>query len=344
MVRKLNAGSLPAMLIEPPISIKTIGPSIGADNRDKGIKAGIIGLIVVVACMALYYTLAGSVADLALLLNLLFVLAIMALVRATFTLPGIAGLILTIGMSVDANVLIFERIREEQQRGSSLRIAIRNGYQRALRTIFDANLTTFITAFILYLVASEEIKGFAIVLMLGIASSMFTALFVTRVIFDILLSKRIIKDHLVMLRLIHKPDIDWMALRPVLFTISALFIISGLAVFFTRDDAVNNKYDIELTGGTSVIINLKEPQSRRYVEDKIQQVGVSLNNPAIQSANVYSVGKLMNQYEITTTETNKTAVTVTFPQSSQQTTESVTAGIEKAGALAQNLLHQSSLV
>src|SRR5690606_34617666 len=119
----------------------------------------------------------GGLADLALAMNILFILAMMAAFNATFTLPGIAGMILTIGMSVDANVLIFERIREEQKRGSSLRAAIANGYSRAFRTIFDANLTTFGVAAILLMVASEEIKGFAIVLMLGIISSMFTALF-----------------------------------------------------------------------------------------------------------------------------------------------------------------------
>ncbi|MHC4074569.1 MAG: protein translocase subunit SecD, partial [Planctomycetota bacterium] len=155
MVNKLNAGSLPARLVEQPISVNTIGPSIGADNRDQGIQAGLIGLIAVMACMLIYYILAGSIADVALLMNILFVLAIMAGVRATFTLPGIAGIILTIGMSVDANVLIFERIREEQQKGSSLRIAITNGYQKAFRTILDANITTFITAAILYWRASE---------------------------------------------------------------------------------------------------------------------------------------------------------------------------------------------
>ncbi len=141
MVNKLNAGSLPARLIEQPISVNTIGPSIGADNRDQGVVAGLIGLVAVMVCMVVYYILSGSIADVALLMNILFVLAIMAGLRATFTLPGIAGIILTIGMSVDANVLVFERIREEQLRGSSLRIAIANGYQRAFRTIFDANLT-----------------------------------------------------------------------------------------------------------------------------------------------------------------------------------------------------------
>jgi SecD/SecF fusion protein len=332
MVNKLNAGSLPARLIEQPISVNTIGPSIGADNRDKGIEAGLIGLVAVVACMAIYYCLAGAIADVALLMNMLFVLAIMAGVRATFTLPGIAGIILTIGMSVDANVLVFERIREEQLKGSSLRIAITNGYQRAFRTIFDANLTTFITAAILYWRASEEVRGFAIVLMLGIASSMFTALFVTRVIFDFLSSKRIIKDHLLMLRLIHKPNINWMRSRPIFLFISITLIAGGLAVFFTRNDVENNKYDIEFTGGTSVIINLKDGVNltRQEVENRIHKIGTDLNNPALAVANVYSIGEAGNQYEINTTETNKINVTVGLTQQNRQTTDELTAALEKA--------------
>ena len=334
LVNKLNAGSLPARLIEQPISVNTIGPSIGADNRDQGIKAGLIGLVAVVACMAIYYCLAGAIADVALLLNMLFVLTIMAGVRATFTLPGIAGIILTIGMSVDANVLVFERIREEQLKGSSLRIAITNGYQRAFRTIFDANLTTFITAAILYWRASEEVKGFAIVLMLGIASSMFTALFVTRVIFDFLLSKRIIKDHLLMLRLIHKPNVNWMRLRPVFFSISIVLIVIGLAVFLTRDDVKNNKYDIEFTGGTSVQINLKKPLSRQEVVDRISKIGNDLANPALATANIYSIGKSDKQYEINTTETNKMTVTVGLTQANQKTEADLTDAIEKTQAKA----------
>jgi SecD/SecF fusion protein len=330
MVNKLNAGSLPARLIEQPISVNTIGPSIGADNRDQGVKAGLIGLAAVVVCMAIYYCLAGSIADVALLLNMLFVLAIMAGVRATFTLPGIAGIILTIGMSVDANVLVFERIREEQLRGASLRIAIQNGYQRAFRTIFDANLTTFITAAILFWRASEEVKGFAIVLMLGIASSMFTALFVTRVLFDFLLSKRIIKDHLFMLRIIHNPNINWMRSRPIFFGVSSLLVFGGLFVFFTRNDLENNKYDIEFTGGTNIQINLKDTLEWQEVEDRIHKVGADLNNPSLSAASVYSIGKSGKQYEISTIETNKIAVTATFPQSQQQTVDDIISAIEKA--------------
>jgi SecD/SecF fusion protein len=329
MVNKLNAGSLPARLIEQPISVNTIGPSIGADNRDQGIMAGFIGLVVVMVCMLIYYILSGSIADMALLMNILFVLAIMAGLRATFTLPGIAGIILTIGMSVDANVLVFERIREEQLRGSSLRIAIANGYQRAFRTIFDANLTTFITAAILYWRASEEVKGFAIVLMLGIASSMFTALFVTRVVFDFLLSKRFIKDHLLMLRIIHNPKVNWMRSRPVFLAVSALLVTAGLFVFFTRDDTTNNKYDIEFTGGTNVQISLKEPMERQDVEDKIRKAGADMNNAALAAASVYRIGETDKQYEISTTETNKISVTVTLPQAGASVQELV-ATIEEA--------------
>ena len=323
MVDKLNAGSLPARLIEQPISVNTIGPSIGADNRDQGIKAGLIGLVCVIICMAIYYLLAGAIADVALLMNMLFILAIMAGIGATFTLPGIAGLILTIGMSVDANVLIFERIREEQSKEwadkdrkgkKHLQEAIKNGYEKALSTIFDANITTFITALILYLIASEEVKGFAIVLMIGIASSMFTALVVTRKIFDFLASTGFVKTELHMLELIHKlKKLDWMKLRPVFFTISSVLIVSGLYVFFSRDNVENNKYDIEFTGGTSAQIVLLEDAvlTRQQVEDKIRA--------ALPGANVYSVGETDGKFEITTTETNKITVNITLSQASPAT-------------------------
>jgi SecD/SecF fusion protein len=334
MVNKLNAGSLPARLVEQPISVKTIGPSIGADNRDKGIKAGLIGLIGVLSCMFIYYTLAGSIADMALLMNLLFTLAIMAGLRATFTMAGIAGVILTIGMSVDANVLIFERMREEQQKGASLAIAIKNGYDKAFSAIFDSNLTTVLTAAILYWVASEEIKGFALTLMLGLASSMFTALFVTRVTFGWLLKHKIIKDHLVMLRLIRKPNVNWMKYLPIFLVFSGILTIGGMTLFFTRDETKNSKYDIEFTGGTSAQINLKPgvDLTREQVEDKIHQLGESRGNNAIASASVYSIGKSGRQYEINTTETNKTVATVELPGGAGWTTEKVISAVLKAQA------------
>ena len=325
MVNKLNAGSFPARLSEVPISEKSISATIGQDNRDQGIRAGLIGLAAVAVFMLIYYMLNGAIADIALMLNILFVLGIMALLNATFTLPGIAGLILTIGMSVDANVLIFERIREEQKRGSSLKAAIVNGYQRAFRTIFDANLTTFGVAAILYMAASEEIKGFAIVLMLGILSSMFTALFVTRVIYDWLTSTRMITNHLAMLGMMQNAKFNWMAMRPLFLTISAVMVIGGLAVFFTRGNNPNNsKYDIEFIGGTSVEIELKDGTGydRATVEQKINEY---LKTPA----KVYETGETGRQFEISTTETNKTSATVTLAEGQTATAESLADTIRK---------------
>jgi len=184
----LRAGALPA-----PVDIieeRTVGPSLGEDSIRKGINAAIIGMLLVVGFMVFYYKGAGLIADLALALNLIFVMAALAGLRAALTLPGIAGIILTIGMAVDANVLIFERIREELRAGKTVRVAIDAGYSRAFRTILDANLTTFFTALILYLVGTGPVKGFGTTLMLGIASSMFTAIVVSRVIFDSLTAGR----------------------------------------------------------------------------------------------------------------------------------------------------------
>ncbi|MHC4552093.1 MAG: protein translocase subunit SecD [Planctomycetota bacterium] len=321
MINKLNAGSFPARLSEVPISEKSISATIGADNRDSGVEAGLIGLAAVAVFMLIYYMLSGVIANVALMLNILFVLGIMALLNATFTLPGIAGLILTIGMSVDANVLIFERIREEQNRGSSLKAAIVNGYQRAFRTIFDANLTTFGVAAILYMAASEEIKGFAIVLMLGIVSSMFTALFVTRVIYDLMTSSRIITNKLAMLGMMQNAKVNWMGMRPLFLTISAVLIFGGLAIFTSRDNTGSEgKYDIEFVGGTTVEIELKDGFGfdRQTVYDMINAEQY-LND----QASVIAVGDTGLQYEISTTLTNKTTATVT-PSGAAMTVEELT--------------------
>ncbi|WP_027367493.1 protein translocase subunit SecD [Desulfocurvibacter africanus] len=184
----LRAGSLPA-----PVTVieqRVVGPSLGQESIDQGLRAGIIGLVVVMAFMVLYYGLAGIVADLVLLFNLVLIMAGLAAFGATLTLPGIAGIILTIGMAVDANVLIYERIREELRNGVTPRAAIAEGFSRATLTILDANVTTVIAAVILYEFGTGPIRGFAVTLILGILSSMFTAIFVSRVIFDLYTSGR----------------------------------------------------------------------------------------------------------------------------------------------------------
>ena len=177
----LRAGELPA-----PVEIieeRTVGPSLGSDSIKSGRKAMFYGLIAVMIFMIIYYKGSGILATLALLLNLVMVIAVLAGLNATLTLPGIAGLILTIGMAVDANVIIFERIREELALGKTVRAAIESGYEHAFITILDANVTTLIAAFVLAWIGSGPIKGFAVTLSAGIVCSMFTAIFVTRSVF-----------------------------------------------------------------------------------------------------------------------------------------------------------------
>jgi len=188
----LRAGSLPA-----PVTIledRTVGPSLGKDSINQGMMSIIIGGLLVVLVMVVYYRLSGIVANIALALNILFIMAMLTLFKASLTLPGIAGIVLTVGMAVDANVLIFERIREELRRGQSPRLAVESGFGKAFVTIIDANVTTLIAALVLFQFGTGPVKGFAVTLSIGIVSSLFTATFVARMIFDYFLEKRQIKQ------------------------------------------------------------------------------------------------------------------------------------------------------
>jgi preprotein translocase subunit SecD len=176
------------------IEERTVGPSLGRDSILSGGRSGIYGMILVVIFMLIYYKLSGGLADLALTLNIIFIMAVMAYFNATLTLPGIAGIILTIGMAVDANVLIFERIREEIAKGKTVKSSIDQGYGNAFSAILDANVTTFIAGIVLYTFGTGPIKGFALTLMIGIVASMFTAIVVTRVVFDYVVAKWSIKE------------------------------------------------------------------------------------------------------------------------------------------------------
>ncbi len=188
----LKAGALPTPL--QIIEERTVGPSLGKDSIKQGTLSAIAGLILVAIFMMIYYKVSGMIANFALIMNIFILLGFMSSLHATLTLPGIAGIILTIGMAVDANVLIFERIREELDRGKSKWAALDLGYGKAFITILDANITTLIAAVVLYNFGTGPIRGFATTLMIGIAASMFTAIFVTRTIYEILLSKQIMKQ------------------------------------------------------------------------------------------------------------------------------------------------------
>lgn len=182
----LRAGALPAPVVIEEERI--VGPSLGQDSIERGIWAGILAGILVMGFMALYYRRSGLIANFALILNIIIMLGIFSALDVTITLPGIAGIILTIGMAVDANILIFERIREEYIKGKPVRLSISNGFQRAVITILDSNLTTLIAGLILFRFGTGPIRGFAVTLSVGILVNIFTAVFVSRVIFDILFS------------------------------------------------------------------------------------------------------------------------------------------------------------
>jgi preprotein translocase subunit SecD len=187
----LRSGALAA-----PIDIveeRTVGPSLGKDNIQQGFNSVMIGFVAVLVFMALYYRVFGLVADLALALNLVLIVAILSMLQATLTLPGIAGIVLTVGMAVDANVLIFERIREELRNGNSPHASIQAGYEKAFSTIADANITTLIAAIVLLSYGTGPIKGFAVTLSIGIVTSMFTAIMGTRAVINLIYGGRRIK-------------------------------------------------------------------------------------------------------------------------------------------------------
>ncbi|MBU4345891.1 MAG: protein translocase subunit SecD [Candidatus Omnitrophica bacterium] len=246
----LRAGALPApMYIEEE---RTVGPSLGRDSISKGVKATIVGSILVFIFMISYYLLAGLVSVVALLFNLIMILGGLGMlpilfpgISATLTLPGIAGIILSLGMAVDANVLINERIREELATGRSLRTAITNGYSKAFRAIFDSNFTTLIAAFLLFQFGTGPIRGFAVTLTIGLLASMFTAIVVTRTILEALLNLGVLKS-LPMLRLIGQTKIDFIAKRKIFYALSLIVIAVGLTAFFMKG---RDAYGIDFAGG-----------------------------------------------------------------------------------------------
>jgi SecD/SecF fusion protein len=271
----LRAGALPA-----PVHIieeRSVGPALGKDSVEKGIHAIIIGGIGVLAFMAIYYLLAGLIADLALVLNILIITGALSYFGATLTLPGIAGLVLTIGMAVDANVLIFERIREESGLGKSLRAAIHAGYDKAFLTILDANVTTLITALILFQFGTGPVRGFATTLSIGIIASMFTALVVTRLIFDVITGNNPKMEKLPMLQFFRQPNIPFIKMRKIAYLVSILVIVVGMTFFAKR--GVKN-FGVDFTGGTLQQFRFNEVVPVGEIRDILSKVG--LGESAIQ--------------------------------------------------------------
>ncbi len=256
-----------ALKVKPELeSESTIGPTLGEAAIRIGKLSMLVGGIAVVLFMLLFYRMAGLIAVISLLVNMTYLMGAMALFRFTLTLPGLAGLVLTVGMAVDGNILIFERIREELDKGKVLVQAVKNGFQMALSTIVDANLTTLITAIILYHVGTGPIRGFAVTLSIGIITSMFAALVVSRVLFHLFHQFGILKE-LKMGRVFRNPNFQFLAKKNVAVTISLILVVAGISIFATTDP--DTKLGIDFRGGASVRVTLKQPEDIDLIREKI---------------------------------------------------------------------------
>lgn len=268
LVQVLNAGSLPGELVKTPASELTIGPTLGRDTIHSGLMAMAVATVVVLAFMLLYYHLAGLIADIAVVLNVLIVVGVMSWLHATWTLAGLAGLALTVGMAVDANVLIYERLREEQARGRSLRMTIEYAFDRAFAPIFDSNITTLLSGVVLYAIGSEQVKGFAVTLIIGLLANLFTAVFVCRLIFDIIERNNWVK-RISMLTIFGRPNFDFVGKRRILVTASVVVIALGMSSLFIRGSRM---LDIDFTGGTLAAVHFTKQMDPANVRTQAAKV------------------------------------------------------------------------
>ncbi|MEX2219305.1 MAG: protein translocase subunit SecD [Phycisphaerales bacterium] len=276
VIRVLAAGAMQAKLSPEPISESTIGPELGFDNLYRGMYAGVVSLILIGAFMIVYYFGAGVIAVISLMVNGLLLVAVMSWLHAAFTLPGIAGVILTFGMAVDSNVLIYERMREEIKRGSDLRTAVRLGFSKALSSIVDGNVTNLIACVVLLYVGTQEIKGFAITLGVGVLTTLFSALVVSRLIFSALVehgpwqrASMLPLAFPVIDRMFNR-NIDWLKFRWVFFGISAMYLSLGLGmVAYEGAELLDN----EFRGGTQVTLKLKQPLTRPEAAKLVASAG-----------------------------------------------------------------------
>jgi SecD/SecF fusion protein len=305
LVTILRAGALPATLKPEPVSENTLGATLGQDTIDKGTMSVGLAFLAVMVFMVIYYRFAGVVACVALLANLLLTVAFMVLVSATFTLSGLAGLVLMLGMAVDANVLIYERLREERERGASLPLALRNGYDRAFPTIIDTHLSSIFTAIVLYVIGNDQLKGFGITLTVGLIISLFTSLYMTRTIFNLWQAKNWLKK-LSMLRLFRRPNWDFMAIRYYWFTATIVLTILGAGLFVWRLPGANAEQNqssvlnIDFTGGTAFTGQLLHPMTIGELREKLEK---TVPVPGLENPQDWELPDLSVVQEYTSTDT-----------------------------------------
>jgi len=292
IVRVLSAGSLQAKLSPEPISESILAPELGQENLNKALQAGVFCFLLCAAFLAGYYFRLGLIAVVGLVVNALLLVGAMSLQHAPFSVPGIAGVILAFAMAVDANVLIYERMREEMLAGADLRTAVRLGYQKALSAIVDGNLTNLIVAAVLGLVGTQEIKGFAIAMSVGVLTTLFSQLVVTRLLFDIFIEKfgwrraSMLPIAVPAVQRAFTLNVDWLAKRGFFYAVSTLVVVLGLVMVAVRG---KDMLDNEFLGGTAVTIQLKADDGtgkpvklpRSEVERRIREVAESRRGTAI---------------------------------------------------------------
>jgi SecD/SecF fusion protein len=314
----LRAGNLNAELSPDPVSENTIGATLGETTIRNGLIAVAASFLAVLLFMVVYYRFAGFVACVALFVNLLLTVGFMVLMNAAFTLPGLAGIVLMLGMAVDANVLIYERLREEREKGATLAAAIRNGYDRALPTILDTHLTSIFTAVVLYTFGNDALKGFSVSLTVGLIISLFTSLFITRLMFDFWLHKKWLTQ-LKMLKLFARPNFNFMKIRYHMFALTALLTVGGLVLFLARGERVLN---VDFTQGTAYGGRLGEGKEKSLTEMQ-QLLGEKRQDSLLKVKDVARNSQATNSfiYDVTYEDGSTTQVSLANPPEGKDETE-----------------------
>jgi SecD/SecF fusion protein len=324
--------------LEAPLKIEEergVDPSLGKDSIRSGVRASVIGIGAVALFMLCYYMFAGMVANIALIINVFLLIGMMCAIGTTFTIPGIAGIVLTVGMAVDANVLIYERMREELEAGKSLRGAISAGYGKAFGTIFDSHVTTLIASIILIFMGTGPVKGFGVALSIGVALSLFTALVITRLIFDLLLTKGHLKS-LKMLHIVKSAHVDFLKWAKPAFITSWTIILIGLGYGVYRG---SNIMGVDFAGGDSVTLAYTEKVPIEQVRQALQQAHI--NEPTIQ----YQESLLENRKSLQVTSAFGTgqevvkALTTKFPQAQFKS-----GSIDRVGAVVGSEILRSAII
>jgi len=322
--------------LQTPVSIeeeRSVSPTLGADSIRASILAGLVGLAITLVCVALYYRIPGIIACLALLVNIVLLMGALTMFHFVLTLPGIAGIILTIGLAVDASVLVYERLREELALGKSLKVAIEAAYEKAFSSIFDANVTTLITAVILFWRATGPIKGFAISLTLGILASLFTALIVGRNIFEALVDNSRLKK-VSMLHLISAQNINFLGKGFLACMCSLALIIAGATSFYVRGE---KNFGVDFRGGD--LITLSSPQTIDVGQVRAALAPINLADASIQESNQAGKNYITVRTPLHTSDQVEKQIMSVMPQAQFKVE-----GADRVGALVGGELARSSLI